>query len=526
MIRISQIKIAIEEQQDLEQKIREKLRLSKQAEIHYQVHRKNIDARKKEQLYFVYSVDVTLAKNKEKEILKKKIKDVSRSPQKYSYYLKKGAQFLKHPPIVVGFGPAGMFAAYVLAKQGYCPIVLERGEDVEARSESVATFFEKGMLNENSNIQFGEGGAGTFSDGKLTARSKDPRVQMIYDVLVKFGAPKEITYEGLPHIGSDRLKIVVKNIRNEIIRLGGSVHFNEQVTSLLLEEGSVIGVQTKTKSYESKQVILALGHSARDTITTLHEQGVQMEAKSFAIGLRIEHKQKMINEALYHDYANHPSLASASYFLSNQKGCYTFCMCPGGSVVAATSLKEHVVVNGMSNYAQDEENANSALLVQVDHKRFGDDIFGGMNYLDALEKKAYQMSNTYAAPAQLVADFIKKVPSKAIKSIKPSYPLGVHLCNLHDLLEQDIAQKIVEGLQDFDKKLHGFALDDAILSAVETRSSSPLRIIRDSQTMQSNIKGLYPCGEGAGYSGGITSSAIDGVKCAEKIIEKFVYDNN
>lgn len=527
MIRINQIKIAITDEQNIEVRIREKLNLGKQVEMTYELHRKTIDARDKKMLYFVYSVDVTLAKNKEKEILKRKIKDVMKTPQKYSYYLHKGVHFIQHRPIVVGFGPAGMFASYLLAKHGYCPIVLERGEDVENRTKSVETFFQEGILNEESNIQFGEGGAGTFSDGKLTARSKDPRVQMIYDMLVKFGAPAAIKYEGIPHIGSDRLKVIVKNLREEIIALGGEVHFNTKLTSLLIENKQVIGVCTNKQQFLSEHVILALGHSARDTITQLYEQGVQMEAKDFAIGLRIEHKQEMINQALYHEFAKHPSLSSASYFLSNQKGCYTFCMCPGGSVVAATSLKEHVVVNGMSNYAQDEENANSAVLVQVDKQMYGDGVFAGMHFLDELERKAFWLSkNTYRAPAQLVKDFLQKEASNKIGEVKPSYPLGIHLCNLHDLLPEKIAQKMVEGLVDFDHKLKGFASDDAILSAIETRSSSPVRILRDPHSLQSNIAGLYPCGEGAGYSGGITSSAIDGLKCAQWIIENVRYERD
>ena len=527
MIRINQIKIAITQEQDIELKIREKLKIGKHVEIAFQVHRRTVDARKKEMLYFVYSVDVKLDKKREKQILVRNDKNISKVEQKYSHYLQRGTTFLKHRPIVVGFGPAGMFAAYVLAKHGYCPIVLERGEDVDARTQSVDTFFTKGILNENSNIQFGEGGAGTFSDGKLTARSKDSRVQLIYDTLVKFGAPKEILFEAIPHIGSDRLKGVVKNIRKEIIRLGGEVRFNSKMTSLLIEDDKIIGVCCKEEKILSEHVILALGHSARDTIVQLHEQGIAMEAKDFAIGLRIEHKQKMINEALYHDFASHPSLASASYFLSNQKGCYTFCMCPGGSVVAATSLKEHVVVNGMSDYAQDKENANSAVLVKVDKSVYGTCLFDGMKYLDELEQKAFLLGGkTYQAPAQLVRDFIENKSSTHLGSVKPSYPLGVKLCNLRTLLPDEIVEPLVDGLLDFNTKLKGFAQADALLTAIETRTSSPIRMIRDSSTLQANMLGLYPCGEGAGYAGGITSSAIDGVKCAEMIIKNYVYDNN
>lgn len=430
-------------------------------------------------------------------------------------------------PIVVGFGPAGIFAAYLLAKHGFCPIILERGEDIETRSKSVASFFKGGSLNEESNIQFGEGGAGTFSDGKLTARSKDVRVQMIYDTFVKFGAPSEIAYEKLPHIGSDRLKDVIKNMRREIIALGGEIHFSTKVDTLIVKEGQIKGVKANGTVYASEHIILALGNSARDSILAFKEQGLAMTAKDFAVGVRIEHSQQLIDQASYHSFAGHPSLSAASYFLSNQKGVYTFCMCPGGSVVAATSLKEHVVVNGMSNYARDGKNANSAVLVQVDKDLYGNDLFSGMHFLDVLERKAFQVGGyNYQAPAQRVIDFLNKQPSKSIGNIQPTYPLGVKLCALDEVLPASICTRMREALIDFDHKLKGFVNEDAILTGVETRSSSPLRILRDPSSLKSiSIQGIYPCGEGAGYAGGIISSAIDGIKCAEKIINHYVYFN-
>lgn len=529
MIRISQLKMHIEEDPtSLENKIREKLKLNKRTSFTYKIHRRNIDAREKDNIYFVYSVDVSC--DDEEKILRKHIKDVVKSPIHSTKMLSKGVRYLQNPPIVVGFGPAGMFASLLLAQYGYCPIVLERGEDVDTRSEKVKSFFEEAILDEESNIQYGEGGAGTFSDGKLTARSKDPRVQKIYDTFVRFGAPKEITYESFPHVGSDKLKGIIKNIRKEIIRLGGEIHFNTKMESLIIEDGNVVGVHTKDKDYYSTQVILALGNSARDTVKNLYAQGVTMESKPLAIGFRIEHKQKNIDKALYHTYANHPSLQAASYRLTNTadngRGVYTFCMCPGGSVVAATSLKEHVVVNGMSDYARDKENANSAVLVQVNAKDYGDGIFDGMHYLDNLEKQAYQLGGSnYKAPCQRVIDYLKNEKSQSLGNVKPSYPLGVTLANLNVLFSNEMNDALKQGLLNFDKKLEGFASEDAIITGVETRSSSPIRIVRDINTLYStSVNGVYPCGEGAGYAGGIVSSAIDGLRCAEKLISEYNYE--
>lgn len=529
MLRVVQIKMDIEEDIALlEQKIREKLKLNKRIQFTYKIHRRNIDARDKDHLYFVYSVDVKC--DEEEKILRKHLKDVSKAPYISNKPLSKGVRYLQNPPIVVGFGPAGMFASLLLAQYGYCPIVLERGDAVDKRTKKVEAFFNDAILDEESNIQYGEGGAGTFSDGKLTARSKDVRVQKVYDTFVSFGAPKEIAYESFPHVGSDKLKTIVKNIREEVIALGGKVHFNTKVESLIIEDGKVKGVKTNKGNFYSTQIILAIGNSARDTVYALYEQGVCMEAKPLAIGFRIEHKQKDIDEALYHQYANHPSLSAASYRLSNTaqngRGVYTFCMCPGGSVVAATSLKEHVVVNGMSNYARDLENANSAVLVQVNEEDYGNGIFDGMHYLDNLEKQAFVMGGkNYKAPCQKVVDYLNNVESTSLGNIKPSYPIGVKLANLNTLFSDSMNEALKEGLLNFDKKLKGFASEDAIITGIETRSSAPIRIVRDKDTLISLcVDGLYPCGEGAGYAGGIVSSAIDGLKCAEKIITEFNYE--
>lgn len=529
MIRITQLKMSIEEDPSLlRQKIASILKLGKSVEFTYHIHKRNIDARKKEEIYFVYTVDVSCAQ--EKNVLKRRFPNVSRAPIISRKPLEKGINYLKNPPIIVGFGPAGMFSALLLAQYGFCPIVLERGESVENRSKKVNTFFKEAILDEESNIQFGEGGAGTFSDGKLTARSKDVRVQKIYDVLTHFGAPKEISYESHPHLGSDRLKGIIKNIRNEIIRLGGEIHFNSKVEQLIIENNQIKGVQTKDKTYASNLVLLALGNSARDSVQTFYKQGIAMEAKPMAIGFRIEHKQDFINQSMYHKYASHPSLQAASYRLAHQsaqgKGIYTFCMCPGGSVVAATSLKNRVVVNGMSNYARNEDNANSAILVQIDESDYGNDIFDGMNYLDRLERKAFEFGGSnYQAPCQSVQDYLNNKLTMNFKEVNPTYPIGVKFANLNELFSEDINRLLKEGIRNFNQKIKGFSDESAIITGVETRSSSFIRILRDKKSLQSiNTIGLYPCGEGAGYAGGIISSAIDGFKCAEEIIQNYNYD--
>lgn len=524
MIRVTQLKLTLDDDISLlEEKIIKKLKLNKNEIFTYKIHKKNIDARKKDCIYFVYSVDVDI--ENENKILSKKLKDVS-VVEKIKYSVYKGENRMAKQPIVVGFGPSGMFAALLLAQNGYRPIVLERGEEMAKRKQSVETFYKHAILNEESNIQYGEGGAGTFSDGKLTARSKDIRVQKVYETFVEFGAPEEILYDSFPHVGSDKLEVIITNIRKKIIELGGEVHFSCRVDELIVENNQIKGVICGNQKYESDHVILAIGNSARDLVYTLHKQSVAMEAKPLAIGVRIEHKQEWVNKALYHDFYNHPSLSAASYRLTYQgkdkRGVYTFCMCPGGEVVCATSLKEHVVVNGMSNYARDKENANSAILVQVDNRHYGDGLFDGIKFIDELEKKAFILGgNNYQAPAQLVKDFLGNKKSTEILSVKPSYAIGVNMCDLHDLFPEDVCELLKEAILDFNKKMNGFAMDDAILSGIETRSSSPIRIIRDKETLESiSYAGLYPSGEGAGYAGGIISSAIDGLKCAEKLIEK------
>ncbi len=529
MIRITQLKVAIDDYEKIDEILRKKIikKLQLKRPFSFSIYKKNIDARDVKSLYFVYSVDVETIE--EELVMKRKIKDVNlviASP----YTLKYGHSSLENPIVVVGFGPAGIFCALQLAQQGYQPIVFERGESIEQRDFSVSRFFEEAILNEESNIQFGEGGAGTYSDGKLTARTKDVRMQKIYETLVQFGAPKDILWDSLPHVGSDLLKGVITRIRKEIIALGGSVHFNHKVESLHIENNEIVGVQVEGRFQACSALVLAIGHSSRDFVKVLHKQGVAMEAKPLAVGFRIEHKQSFIDQAMYHEFASHPALHRASYHLTSKactKGVYSFCMCPGGMVVAATSLKERLCVNGMSNYARDEQNANSAILVQIDASDYGSELFDGLHYIDDLEKRAFQLGGSnYFAPVQTIEDFIMNKKSTALGDVKPSYPIGYTLCNLQDLFSKEQNENFKKAFMDFERKIPGFS-KHAILSGVETRTSSPVRILRDKTSLECiETKGVYPCGEGAGYAGGIVSSAIDGLKVAEQIIMKYSKKGN
>lgn len=523
MLRISQLRLTIEEPLErIPNHIIQKLHIKEEDLLSYHICKESVDARKSNQIYFNYCVDCKV--KGEERILKKKLKDVSKTPNEHYTMPIPGVIGMKKGPIVVGFGPAGMFSALLLAQLGYRPIVIERGARVEQRVKDVEAFWEHGILNCESNVQFGEGGAGTFSDGKLTTRVKDPRVHKVLEEFVRFGAPKQILYQAYPHIGTDLLRGIVKAFREEILALGGEFHFHTCVNDLIIEQGQITGVQTNNGIFESEHVILAIGHSARDTYRMLKKNGIAMKAKAFAIGARIEHPQSLIDHAQYKAFAQHPRLGAAEYRLTHQatngRGVYTFCMCPGGTVVPSTSCEGAIVVNGMSEHARDKENANSAVLVQVHTSDFDDDPMKGIAYQETIERKAYQVAgNTYHAPAQLVKDFLSHQPSKALKSVKPSYALGVTLCDLHTILPNEITQAMEEGLLGFDRKLKGFAMDDAVLTGVETRSSSPIRLERDQQEhMSLSLKGLYPCGEGAGYAGGIVSAAIDGLRCAEKMI--------
>ncbi|MBN4056539.1 MAG: hypothetical protein COA82_06985 [Alkaliphilus sp.] len=527
MIRISEVKLDIEDGiEKLLPIISKKLKINQSEIIEYKIFKESIDARKKGKIRFVYTVDVSL--ENEKAVLKKN-KDLVPTPDMKYMYPKPGDKLLENRPVIIGMGPTGLFAGLILAQMGYKPIILERGESVDDRAKSVDNLFATGMLCKESNIQFGEGGAGTFSDGKLTARSKDLRSRKVLEEFVAAGAPEEIMYSAKPHVGTDILKNVIKNVRKSIIELGGEVRFNTCVTDFIIENNKVKKIiVNKDEIIEADAVVLAIGHSARDTFEKIFERGVDVTSKSFAIGVRIEHPQELINKAQYKDYAGHKRLGSAEYRLTykskNGRSVYTFCMCPGGSVVAATSEFGGVVTNGMSEHARGKENANSALLVAVGSDDFEDNHpLAGMYFQRKWEQKAFELGGSdYSAPAQLVGDFLEGKTSNELGTVDPTYKPGIKLTSIDDCLPSYVIDSMKEAIIHWDKKLKGFAMKDAILTGVETRSSSPIRIVRDNDTLEStNVEGLYPAGEGAGYAGGIISAAIDGIKVVEKIILRY-----
>ncbi len=527
MLRISNIKLRADfdpskENELLAQKIQKILRVKQDKILSFSISKKSIDARKKNNVQLIYSVDVEI----ENESSYLGINDVS-SYEPLEYVIQETKKTTR--PVVVGSGPAGLFCALVLAEHGLNPIVVEQGMDVDRRKMAVEKFWKYGELDTNCNVQFGEGGAGTFSDGKLTTGIKNTRIPKVFNELVEAGAPREISYLAKPHIGTDILITVVKNIRNKIERLGGEVRFETKMKELIIENGEVRGVllerqQGKTESIETAAVVLAIGHSARDTFYMLKDLGVDMIPKAFAVGVRIEHHQKAIDLQQFGPFANSPLLGASEYklnaHLTNGRGAYTFCMCPGGHVVAAASEKNTVVTNGMSYSARSGENANSALLVSVTPNDFNGDVLAAIEFQRKLERKAFELGGrNYFAPVQLVGDFLGNKGSKQLGDVIPTYTPGVTPTDLRECLDDFIIDGLKEGLRVMDKKLSGFIKHDAVLSAVESRSSSPVTIKRNPLTFESNIKGLYPCGEGAGYAGGITSSAVDGIKCAEALME-------
>lgn len=486
---------------------------------HLRIVRRSVDARKKPDVKIIYTVDVAVD-GSEKKILKQSgCKRASLAPVSY-YSVPKPAAPPEKRPVVVGFGPAGMFAALVLALAGWKPLVLERGEDAQSRHEKVQRFFETGELDVRSNVQFGEGGAGTFSDGKLNTGVNNPRIGWILEQFVKAGAREDILYDAKPHVGTDVLLTVVQNLRRRIISLGGEVRFCTQVTGLCIADNRLTGLKTGDgEIIPCDTAVLAIGHSARDTFQMLDAMGIPMEPKPFAMGVRIEHKQASIDEAQY-GMVN-PALPPADYKLVQHledATVYTFCMCPGGHVVAAASEEGRVVTNGMSNADRDGENANAALLVTVNPESFPyKGTLGGMQWQREIEERAYQAGGGYRAPAQKVGDFLARRASTGPGQVSPTYRPGVTWCDLHDVLPAKITGAIAQALPLLEGKLKGFAHPDAVMTAPETRSSSPVRILRD-DTRQSAVRGLYPAGEGAGYAGGIMSAAIDGIMTAEMIL--------
>ncbi|MGE4483500.1 MAG: NAD(P)/FAD-dependent oxidoreductase [Oscillospiraceae bacterium] len=522
MLKISNIKIPAKEGKDgLLPAVAAALGTPEKDILTLEIKKLSVDSRRKNDVHFVYTAAVSLkdedralAYCKKAEVFEEKVYSFPYSNPRF-----------ENRPVVIGMGPAGLFAALCLAEAGIPPIILERGRPVEERASDVERFWRDGKLDITSNVQFGEGGAGTFSDGKLTTGINDERISFVIRSLVKYGAPEDILYLAKPHIGTGNLREIVKNIRLHLIALGCDVRFGHVMAGITAADGrlSAIKVLSGSDKYELKtgRLVLAPGNSARDTFRMLHEHGVVLQPKSFAVGVRIEHLQADVDLAQYGEAATLGTLPASDYKLSvhlpDGRSVYTFCVCPGGSVVAAASEEGTVVTNGMSEYARDGKNINGGLLVGVSPVDFGEDIFGGVDFQSRLEKAAFAGGGGgYRAPAQLVKDFLSGKPSKKPGRVKPTYMPGVNWCSLWDVLPGFVCKAIAEALPLMDKKIRGFASPDAVLTAVETRSSSPLRIVRDGDFCAS-VKGIYPAGEGAGYAGGITSAAVDGIKCAEAL---------
>ena len=519
MIRVRQVKVLIEEDNLLE-KVAKKLRVNISDIVDYKIVKKSIDARDKNNIYYVYEVDLELVNQKKVKIGG----DVLITPkEEYSYSIT-GEEKLNNRIVIVGAGPAGLMCAYMLSEAGYSPLIIEQGEKVEDRVKTVEEFFSSNKLNTLSNIQFGEGGAGTFSDGKLNTLVKDKRHigRKVFEIFVENGAPEEIMYINKPHIGTDVLRKVIVNIRKKIISMGGEFRYNTKLTDINIDNNKINSIVVNNKDIISCDVlVLAIGHSSRDTFKLLYDKGILMKNKNFAVGLRIIHPQDMINKNQYGDKYKllPPADYKLTYTSSNGRGVYSFCMCPGGYVVNASSEEKRLVVNGMSNYKRDGENANSALVVTVSSKDYGEGVLDGVEFQRKLEEKAYSIGNG-VIPIQLYGDYKNNKISTKLGSITPSVMGKYSFGNLNDIFSEDINTSLVEGIEYFSTKVKNYNRDDSILLGVESRTSSPVIIIRD-ENFISSVSGIYPCGEGAGYAGGITTASIDGIKVFESIIKKY-----
>lgn len=528
MIRINEIKIPLDSDENLlKAKAAKALRSDESIIKSVRILKKAIDSRKKSDICFVYNIAVDVAGD-ENKILRRASNSKAGLYEIKPYEKPDNRRKSELRPVIVGFGPAGFTAGLILAREGLRPMIIERGADVETRTAQVKDFWNRRHLNPQSNVQFGEGGAGTFSDGKLTTGIKDPFITKVIDELINHGAPEEIAYSATPHIGTDRLGAVVKAIREEIISLGGEVRFNTRLTDIIIANKSVQGITfedingNKT-DFETDTLLLCIGHSARDTVEMLYKRGFEIVQKPFSMGVRIEHPRELIDKAQFGDCAGNPKLGAAVYKMAchpeHGRGAYTFCMCPGGTVVCASSEENRVVVNGMSEYARDGENSNSALLVGIEPENFGSDYpLAGIEIQRNIESKAFEAAGgDYSAPCQLVGDFLAGNRSTKLSFVKPSCPTGVVPGDIRKILPERITDTMASAIVKMDKMLSGFALPDAVLTAPETRSSSPVRILRN-DIYQSNIRGVYPCGEGAGYAGGIVSAAVDGIRCAHAVL--------
>jgi uncharacterized protein len=535
MLRLTEVKLPLDHLEgEIETAILKKLQITKEELIGYSIFKRSYDARKKGEIVFVYILDVeTTQENRLRERLKKD-KNVTVTPDMSYRFVAQAPSHLATRPIVIGTGPCGMFAALMLAQMGFRPIVLERGKAVKERTADTFGFWRKKGLNPESNAQFGEGGAGTFSDGKLYSQVRDSQHhgRKVLTELVKAGASPEILYVNKPHIGTFKLVGIVEKMRATIQSLGGEIRFQSRVEDIDIEKGQVRGVTLASGEYiRSDRVVLAVGHSARDTFQMLFDRGVYIEAKPFSIGFRVEHPQSLIDRSRFGTQAGHRLLGAADYKLvhhcSNGRSVYSFCMCPGGLVVAAASEPGRVVTNGMSQYSRNERNANSAIVVGITPEDYPGHPLAGIEFQRRLEERAFELGGgTYEAPGQLVGDFIANRPSQCLGTVQPSYTPGVHLGDLNTSLPDYAIEAIREALLAFDKQIEGFAMNDAVLTGVETRTSSPIRIKRREDCQSLNIEGLYPAGEGAGYAGGILSAGIDGIKVAEAVALSMVETAN
>ncbi len=494
-------------------------------DIKGEIAKKGIDLRKGK-VTFVYSVVFDEIENEDTFVEKLSNRDVSIiNKEKIEFVI--GSNPLTTPPVICGFGPAGIFAGLILAQNGYNPIIFEGGSDVDSRTEKVTNYWTNNSLDTRCNVQFGEGGAGTFSDGKLTTRISDKRCSLVLDQLVRFGAPKEILYLSKPHLGTDNLREIVKNIRNEIISLGGKIYFDDKIIDLTIKNDRIIEVKSEKQGViPCSHLILAIGHSARDTYEMLYEKGISMDLKAFSVGIRAEHLQENLNKSLYKSYYPSPNLPQGEYQLSHREGercCYSFCMCPGGTVVASASEENTIVTNGMSNFMRDEKNGNSAICVNVTPQDFGSNHpLSGVNFQRQLEKKAYELGGKNGnAPISTLKAFLNNEKSSKLGCISPSYTGGTTFANLNDLFPTFVNCMLKKGFAAFERNIRGFSDGDTILTGVESRTSAPLRITRNEGFESINVRGLYPCGEGSGYAGGIVSAAVDGIKVASAIMERY-----
>jgi len=527
MIRVRQIKIDVKNDNidEIKKNISKKLKINVNDIKDIRINKKSLDARYKPNLYYVYEVDIDVI-NEDTILVKNRLNnDILRVMDEEYVMPSKGSILITKRPIVVGSGPAGLFCGYLLSMMGYNPLIIERGEKVEDRVETVEKFFNDGILNKESNVQFGEGGAGTFSDGKLNTLTKDKfnRCRFVFDTFVKCGANSEIMYSNTPHIGTDVLRNVVRNIRNKIIDMGGEFRYNSCLTNIIVSDNRIKSIEINNNEIVDTDIlVLAIGHSARDTFEILYNNGLYMEGKPFAMGIRIQHSQEMINISQYGENY-YKGLGPANYKLtyksSEGRGVYSFCMCPGGYVVNASSEKEKLAINGMSYYKRDSVNANSAIVVTVSPDDFGSHPLDGIKYQRELEERAYRLGNG-KIPIQLLKDYYNNTESIKLGNVMPIFKGDYKLSNLNELYPEFINKALKEAIINFGTKIKGFDDGDSIIAGIESRTSSPVRINRNEDYI-SNIEGIYPCGEGAGYAGGITTSAIDGVKVAEAIISKY-----